>query len=92
MDYRKIVFKRSDLAWINIALFVAVYDYCAIRNGNETLSRGFWRALEHPKARWPTILIATGLYKHLMFPNFLPQLDPLYYVVERWHKNKKISK
>jgi hypothetical protein len=78
--------KRADVAWIGIAAFVGAYDYWAIRNGHETLSRAYWRALKNPRTRWPAILVVTGLYKHLVFPEFLPKLDPLYYVAERWHK------
>ena len=90
MEFKEFVITRSDIAWATIAAFVVGYDYWAIKYSNETLSRGFWRALSNPKTRWPAILICTGLYKHLVFPNFLPKVDPLYFVAERWHKNKRI--
>ena len=79
--------KRSDVAWFGLAAYVALYDYHAIKTGKETLSRGFWRALSNPKTRWPAILVCTSLYKHLVFPNLLPQLDPLNHVAERWHRD-----
>jgi hypothetical protein len=79
--------KRADAAWILLAAYVAAYDYYAIKTGRETLSRAYWRALEHPTTRWPAVLVCTGLFKHLLFPNTLPKLDPLNYVAERWHKN-----
>lgn len=81
--------KRSDIAWLMLASYVAAYDYYAIKTGRETLSRGYWRAMRNPATRWPAVLVCTGLFKHLMFPNFMPKLDPLYYVAERWHKNTK---
>jgi hypothetical protein len=78
--------KKSDVAWLAIAGFVAAYDIYAIKTKNETLSSGFWRALRNPRSRWPAVIVCTGLYKHLMFPNFMKELDPLYYLVERWQR------
>jgi len=78
--------KKSDVGWAAIAAFVAAYDYWAIKNRHETLSSGFWRALRNPKSRWPAIAVCTGLYKHLMFPDFLPKTDPLWWLAERWHR------
>ena len=77
--------KRADLAWFLLAAYVAAYDYYAIKTKRETLSRAYWRALEKPTTRWPAVLVTTGLVKHLLFPRFLPKLDPLHYVAERWH-------
>lgn len=78
--------KKADLAWLTVALFIAGYDYYAIKSKRETLSSGFWRAAKNPKTRWPAILICTGLYKHLMFPNVLPKTDPLWWIAESWHR------
>ncbi len=78
--------RGADLGWVAIAAFVATYDYWAIRNKRETLSRAYWRAVRNPWSRLPAVLVVTGLYKHLLFPNVLPQLDPLNRVAEGWHK------
>lgn len=82
----KTKFYKADIAWFALAAYVAAYDYYAIKKGKETLSRGYWRALGNPKTRWPAVLVTTSVFKHLMFPNVLPQLDPLNRVAERWHK------
>lgn len=81
--------KRADIAWFMLAAYVVAYDYYAIKKGRETLSRGYWRAMKNPLTRWPAVVVCTGLYKHLMFPNFLPQLDPLNRVAEGWHKKSR---
>lgn len=78
--------KHANLGWVTIAAFVAAYDYWAIKTHNETLSRAYWRAVKNPWSRWPTVVVTTGLFKHLLFPSFLPQLDPLNAVAESWHK------
>lgn len=77
------------MAWAVIVIFVAAYDYYAIKNNKETLSRAYWRALSNPKTRWPAVLIVTGLYKHLVLPKVLPKLDPLYYVAEKWNDQNR---
>jgi hypothetical protein len=78
--------KRADIAWFVLALYVAAYDYYAIKTGRETMSRAYWRALEKPRTRWPAIIVTTSVVKHLALPKFLPQLDPLNRVAEGWHK------
>lgn len=80
--------KKADAAWLFLAAYVAAYDVYAIYRGRETLSSAFWRALTHPKVKFPTALIATGLYKHLMFPDFLPELDPLNQFAKLLRKTK----
>lgn len=78
--------KKADIGWAVIAAFVAGYDYYAIKTHNETLSRAYWRSLKRPATKWPTIIVTTSLFKHLLFPNFLPQLDPLNRIAEGWHR------
>lgn len=78
--------KKATIGWAVIWAFVIGFDYGAIKTGNETLSRAYWRAVKHPKAKWPTLLVTMSLFKHLLFPNFLPQLDPLNKVAENWHR------
>ena len=87
----EIVFNVGELVYDRIMdeLNFALYDYYAIKSGRETLSRAYWRALRHPATRWPAVLVTTGLYKHLMFPNLLPQIDPLNRLAEGWHKKSK---
>lgn len=80
--------KKADVAWLILAAYVAAYDVYAIYRGRETLSSAFWRALTHPKAKFATALVATGLYKHLMFPEFLPELDPLNQLARFLRKTK----
>ena len=81
---------KATGAVIGIAGFVALYDYWAIKYGHETISRAVWRTAAHPKGRIPTAIVLTTLYKHLMFPKFLPKTDPLYYVAERWHVKARV--
>ena len=91
MESEHVDVRKADIAWLAIAGFVAAYDYYAIKRGHETLSRAYWRSLRNPATRWPSIVLVTGLYKHLVFPNFLPKADPLYYIAERWHRNNGAS-
>lgn len=79
---------KGDYGWFLVGVSVVAYEAWAIATANETLSSAFWRALKHPIARWPVVLMATGLYKHLLFPNVLPKLDPLYYVVKTLEQSK----
>lgn len=67
--------------------FIAGYDYWAIRYGHETLSGGFWRHLERHHTRVLVTAAATILYKHLVAPGLLPQVDPLKHLARRWHAN-----
>jgi hypothetical protein len=77
--------KSGAIGWAGIAAYVIAYDYWAIRTDNETLSGACWRSLSHPYGKWVTLTIVTGLVKHLVAPDLLPKVDPLYYVARRWH-------
>lgn len=79
--------KRASVAWLGLAAYVAAYDYYAIKTGRETLSGAYWHALRNPKTRVLAVCSATILYKHLVFPTVLPELDPLYFIAERWRKS-----
>lgn len=79
--------RRGKRAWIGLALYVAIYDYWAITNDNETLSEAFGKSMEHPIGRWPTLLTVLGLLKHLLAPRWLPQLDPFATLAARWRRN-----
>lgn len=80
--------KKANVPWVALFAYVAAYDIYAIYKGHETLSSACWRFLTHPKGKWPTTLTATLLYKHLMFPNFLPQVDPLNQLARLLRKTK----
>lgn len=75
---------KGGTAWVGIALYVALYDYYAIKNDKETLSAAFGRSLAHPVGRWPTLFVVAGLMKHLLAPTFLPQLDPFAKIADKW--------
>lgn len=46
---------RGEHGWIGLAAFILLWD----RYAPETLSKAFWRALEHPTRR-PIVLLAWG--------------------------------
>lgn len=77
---------KSGWGWAGLAAYVAVYDYWAIKKNKETLSAAFGRAMRNRYARPVTVLIVLSLLKHLMFPKFLPQADPLTYVADKWRQ------
>ena len=82
--------KESVFGWAGVALYVAVYDYWAIKRNRETLSTAFGRAMENTYARPLTVLIVAGLLKHLMFPKFMPKLDPLSYIAGKWRQGVEV--
>lgn len=55
----------STPAWITLTAGVVAYDLWALRTGRESLSAGFYRAITHPKARWPVIVAWAYLTVHL---------------------------
>lgn len=58
-----VFWRRGDIGWILLAAFVWLWDAYA----PETLSRAFWRGLEHPRSR-PFVLVAWGwVTSHLFF-------------------------
>lgn len=75
--------KKSDVGWMLLASYIVAWDIHAIKSGQETLSRGFWRGLQNPRSRWPVILVATSIWKHLVLPKFCPWADPLWWFVEK---------
>lgn len=52
---------RGDHGWVAIAAFVTLWDIFA----PETLSRAFWRAIEHPVHRWWVLAIWAHVTAHL---------------------------
>jgi hypothetical protein len=75
--------KGGGWAWAGLAAYIAAYDYWAIKNDKETLSSAFGRSMKHPVARIATITVIAQLLKHLLFPNWYPQVDPLRAIAER---------
>ena len=69
---------------MGLAIYVAIYDWWAIKHNNETMSAAFGRSMAHPVGRWVTFSLVVVLLKHLMFPTFLPQTDPLRLVADKW--------
>lgn len=61
--------------WLGLAIYVATYDALA----RETLSRAFYRSIEHPKRRWLTIVVWVMVTLHLF--RFIPQrLDAIHWI------------
>lgn len=68
--------KTSELGWIGLATYVALYDVAAVLTSNETLSSGFARALRHPLKRASIIAAWAVLTAHLF--DLIPErLDPI---------------
>lgn len=86
-EVQVLIIKPAIVAWMALVTYVAAYDYYAIRTGKMTMSGAYWRAAKSPRMRWPAVLIATSVYKHLVVPNLLPKADPLMFLAERWHKS-----
>jgi hypothetical protein len=75
--------KGGGWGWLGLAAYVAAYDYWTIRTNRETLSSAFGRSMRHPVARIGTVAVTIQLLKHLLFPNWHPELDPLRLAAER---------
>lgn len=82
--------EKSGVAWLGLGIYVAVYDYFAIKHGKETLSAAFGRSMEHQYARPVTVLVVATLIKHLMFPKFLPKTDPLSFTANKWRQGVEL--
>ena len=62
--------------WIGLAAYVVAVDLHAAATGRETLSSAWWRAVQHPRRRWPVVAVWTYLSLHLH--HAIPaRLDPL---------------
>lgn len=67
---------EGDTAWAGLLLYVVAYDAWAMLQGRETLSASYYRALQHPIRRWPTLLLWLVLTLHLF--HIIPErFDPL---------------
>ncbi len=75
--------KKANAAWVGLATYVVAYDWWAIATGHETLSSAATRAINHPIKRWPTVMIMTLAYTHLILPQPLHKYDPLRIVATR---------
>lgn len=63
-------------AWVGLALYVSAYDIWAATTRHETLSMAFYKAIQHPVKRFPTIVVWATLTAHLF--KFIPdRYDPL---------------
>jgi hypothetical protein len=78
--------KSATFGWLGLAIYVTAYDAWAIKYGHETLSRACWRGLKHPVARWPIMYATAVVVKHLMLPEFIPEVDPLRLVALKFSK------
>ena len=56
---------EGDKAWIGLAGYVVAYDAWAMITGRETLTSSFYRALDSPIRRWPTVMAWGYLTGHL---------------------------
>jgi hypothetical protein len=52
-------------AWVGLALFVILADYLLVRNGHDTMSTAFGRAILDPQRRWPVLIAWAYLTIHL---------------------------
>ena len=69
-------FTEGDAAWAGLAAYVIAYDAWAILTGRETLSASYYRAVQHPLRRWPTLIVWVLLTLHLF--HLIPErFDPL---------------
>lgn len=67
---------EGDVAWAGLTLYVVAYDAWAMLHGRETLSSSFFRAVQHPIRRWPTVLLWVIVTLHLF--HLIPErYDPL---------------
>jgi hypothetical protein len=67
---------EGDRAWLGVLCYVVAYDAWAMIHGRETLSHSYYRAIQHPLRRWPTVLVWAVLTLHLF--HLIPdRLDPL---------------
>ena len=67
---------EGDTAWTGLLIYVILYDAWALIHGRETLSASYYRALQHPLRRWPTLLLHLILTLHLL--HLIPErFDPL---------------
>ena len=71
--------QHGVLAWLALTAYVTTYDVWAARTGRETLSSAFYRAVKHPRGRWPVLAVWAYLTAHL-FKLVPDRLDPL----RRW--------
>ena len=63
------------LGWLGLVTYVAAYDTYAIKRDHETMSQACWDTKTYGRcAVGAAVVIVT---KHLLFPNFLPQTDPI---------------
>ena len=65
----------GDKAWLGLAGYVLAYDLFAALTGRETLSSAYWRAVQNPWRRWPTIVFWGYLTVHL-FHGLPDRYDP----------------
>jgi len=79
---------KAGPGWVALAGFVVGYDYWAIHGGHETLSGACWRHCQKHHVRAVLTVSAALLYKHLMAPKMLPQIDPLNHLATRWHSKR----
>lgn len=72
----------GTLAWTGLATYVFVWDFYALTQNKETLTRAFERAIEHPVARWPVALLwgVTTLHLFRLIPK---KYDP-FHVITKW--------
>lgn len=67
---------EGDTAWAGLLAYVIAYDLWAMTQGRETLSASYYRAIQHPLRRWPTVLLWLVLTLHLF--RIIPErFDPL---------------
>lgn len=53
---------RGDFGWLLLAVYVYLWD----RYASETLSRAFWRGVEHPVHRWWVVAAWMWVTAHLL--------------------------
>jgi len=68
--------------WLLLLAVVVAWDVVALRTEKvDTLSGAFYKALQSPVRRWPTVLVWAVLTMHLFqWPKFLKRLDPFQFL------------
>lgn len=76
--------RKAGWAWAVLVAFIVAVDYEACKNNNETMTRAMIRWMRNPVLRPFLVTLHLLIAKHLIANKFLPQLDPLNYIAERW--------
>lgn len=75
--------KIGTVGWFGLAAYIIAWDIVAAHRGHETLSAAFWRGMSSRRTAVIVIGLTASVNKHLLAPNFLPQVDFIKIVGDR---------